>query len=94
MKLFTFKPDWGVPPGETIQECLDAKQMTQDDLAKRMRRPLSQVNRLINGRIRLTAMSALDLERVLKCPAEFWMNLESQWQLHLARKLRKGKKAS
>jgi addiction module HigA family antidote len=88
-RVYRSNPDYCVMPGETISEVLEAKGMKQYELAKRMGRPIEQVNRIINGRIRITVQTALQLERVLSTDASFWMNLETNYRIFLARKARK-----
>lgn len=85
-KTYPFNPDWSLPPGEMIRERLEVTSESITSFAKRMRRPLEQMSRLINGRIRLTEATALDLERVFGTPAQYWMNIETRHRLHLARK--------
>ncbi len=81
-----YRPNYVSKPGETIKECLEVAGMTQRELAKRMKRPAEQVNRLINAKIRITCATALQLEKAFRAPAHFWMNLETNYRLHLARK--------
>jgi len=38
------------PPGDTIQETIDALGMTQAELAQRMGRPKEKINELIKGK--------------------------------------------
>lgn len=85
-RAFEHKPDWAVSPGEIISERLRELGRTQTWLALRMRRPLEQVNRLVNGRIGLRPATAIQLESALKQPAIYWLNLEAIYRLHLARK--------
>lgn len=73
-------------PGDTIQETLDALGITQTELAKRMKRPIKTVNEIIHGKAQITAETAIQLERVLKAPAEFWMALESNYRLAITRR--------
>jgi addiction module HigA family antidote len=91
-RTYPHRPDWCIPPSAMIEEALMERNQTQRWLAERMGRPIEQINRLVRGHIRVTATTALQLERALKSPAQYWMNLESAWQLHLARtKAKKGK---
>ena len=74
-------PDIAIPPGELLGEELDARGMSQQELARRMGRPPQMVNELIHGKKALTAETALGLEKVLGIPASFWTNSESSYQL-------------
>lgn len=80
-----FEPDIAVPPGETLKESIDALGMTQAELALRMNRPLKTINEIIKGKAAITPQSAVELERVLRAPASFWLRLEMDYQTALAR---------
>jgi HTH-type transcriptional regulator / antitoxin HigA len=80
-----FVPRYVVPPGETIRELLDEHNMTQAELARRMERPESTISQIINGKKRIEPETALQLEDVLGMPAHFWVTLEANYRLNLAR---------
>ena len=82
-------PDVAVPPGETLTEELEARKMSQSELARRMRRPVQAVNEIIRGKKAITAQTALDLEAVLGVDAAFWLRLEAAYQLNAARLARR-----
>lgn len=75
-------------PGDTILETLRARGMTQTELARRVDRPIKTINEIIRGKTRITEYTALDLEKALGAPAEFWMSLEMNFRLYIARKTR------
>ena len=75
-------PDLAVPPGEYLAEEIDARGISQKELAKRMGRPVNAINEIINGKKSITAETALQLEEVMpEIPARFWLNLETDFQL-------------
>ena len=75
-------PDVAIPPGEYLAEEIEARDMTQTKLAKRMGRPLNTINEIINGKKSITATTALQLESAMpEIPARFWLNLETDYQL-------------
>ena len=80
-----FKTDRLVPPGEVLAEELAERDMTQTALAQAIGRPLQVINGIIAGRKAVTAETALQLEKALGIPAEFWMNLEVMYRLGRAR---------
>jgi HTH-type transcriptional regulator / antitoxin HigA len=85
-------PDIAIPPGEYLAEEIEARGITQKELAKRMRRPLNTINEIINGKKAITARTALQLEEVMpEIPAKFWLNLETDYQLTKAIILRREK---
>lgn len=80
-----FSPLYAVPPGETLQEFLDERQMSQSELARRMGRPFKTINEIINGKAAIMPETAIQLERVLGVPTNFWTNLERQYREDQAR---------
>jgi HTH-type transcriptional regulator/antitoxin HigA len=75
-------PDIAIPPGEFLAEEIEARGMSQKELARRMGRPLNAINEIINGKKAITAETALQLEEVMpEIPARFWLNLETDFQL-------------
>src|SRR5271157_2936918 len=75
-------PDIAIPPGEYLAEEIEARGMSQKELARRMGRPLNAINEIVNGKKAITAETALQLEEVMpEIPARFWLNLETDYQL-------------
>lgn len=74
------------PPGETIQDMLDERGMTQADLARSLGRPFKTINEIIKGKARITEEMAMQLEQAFKVDAEFWLLREAQYRLSLLRK--------
>ena len=75
-------PDIAIPPGEYLAEEIEARDMSQKELARRMCRPLNAINEIIKGKKSITATTALQLEEVMpEIPARFWLNLETDYQL-------------
>ncbi len=73
-----------VSPGEILRAELEAREMTQKDLAMIMGRPEQMISEIINAKKQITPDTAIDLEQALGISAQFWLNLESAYQLHLA----------
>lgn len=65
------------PPGATIKEQLEDRDMSQKEFASRMGMSEKHISRLINGEVQLTSDVAYRLEMVLGMRASFWSNLES-----------------
>lgn len=78
-------PDVAIPPGELLGEELEARGMSQQELARRMGRPPQMINELIRGGKALTPETALGLEMALGIPAGFWTNSESSYRLARSR---------
>ncbi|MBI2907889.1 MAG: HigA family addiction module antidote protein [Chloroflexi bacterium] len=75
-------PEVAIPPGEYLAEEIEARGISQKELARRMGRPLNAINEIINGKKAITAETTLQLEEVMpKIPARLWLNLETDYQL-------------
>lgn len=80
-----FTPDWAVHPGEVLEEHIEARGMTQAELARATGLGRKLICDIIHGRNPVTAKTALRLERVLDLKAETWLQMQSLWDLHKAR---------
>lgn len=87
-------PDTATHPGEHLAEFLEEKGMTQAELARRMGRHQPLVNMIVKGKKAITAETALQLEGILGLSAETWMNLQTNYDLTMARIARKKVRAS
>ncbi len=65
------------PPGMTIKEQLDDRDMSQKEFAVRMDMSEKHISKLINGEVQLTPETAVRLEMVFGIPANFWNNIEA-----------------
>ena len=81
----TYCPDYAVPPGATLLEVIQSKSIKQSELAERMGRPKKTINEIIKGKAEITPETAVQLEHVLGISAKFWLNLEKNYRLDLAR---------
>jgi HTH-type transcriptional regulator / antitoxin HigA len=77
--------DYAVPPGETLQELLEERGMSQRDLARRTGLSPKHVNKLLHGLVPLSADVAVRLERVTGAPASFWNRMEANYRTDLER---------
>lgn len=69
-------------PGEILlEEFLKPTGMTQTGLAEKMGVPIQRVNTLINGKRGVTAETALLLAQIFKTSPQFWMNLQTAYDL-------------
>lgn len=80
-----FEPDFVSLPGDTLQEVLNERGISQANLAERTGRPKKTINEIVQGKAAITPETALQLERVLGVPAVFWNNLERNYRENLAR---------
>lgn len=83
---YAFKPDYVVPPGETLRETLDAKGLSQADLAERTGMAPKTVNQIINGIAPISFETAEKLELVTGVSASFWNRMELDYREGLSRR--------
>lgn len=78
-----------VPPGEILmEEFLRPLSVSQNKLARDVDIPVSRVSDIVNGKRAITADTALRLAQYLGTSAEMWMNLQSDYDLRVARAAR------
>lgn len=74
-------------PGEILlHEFLEPKGIAQMELAHALGVPVQRINTIVNGKRGITAETAIMLARYFKMTPEFWMNLQSAWDLSRAAK--------
>ncbi|QNQ90734.1 HigA family addiction module antidote protein [Corynebacterium poyangense] len=74
-----------VHPGEVlVQEFLEPLGMTQHKLAVRIGVPPRRVNEIVHGKRGISADTAVRLQRFFGVSAEYWMGLQSQYELMCA----------
>ena len=70
------------PPGEFIQEELEARGWTQADLAYIMGRPPRVVSEVVAGKRSVSPQTANELGEAFGTDPQFWLNLEASYRLH------------
>lgn len=78
-------PDVAIPPGETLAEELDARGLAVADFATSAGLARRTVSEILAGRRSITVETAIRLEAGLGVEASFWMNLQTDYDLTLAR---------
>ncbi len=72
-------------PGEHIKEdFLDPLGITPYRLAKKLGVPVTRITRIINGQTRISVDTAMRLSRFFGNSAQFWLNLQSDYELQVA----------
>jgi addiction module HigA family antidote len=75
-----------VHPGEVLlEEFLKPMDISQYRLAKEMSVPPRRVNEIVLGKRGITADTALRLGRYFGTPEQFWLNLQSEYDLDMTR---------
>ena len=72
-------------PGELIEEELQARGISKKDFAAQLGLHPSQLSELIKGKRHVSAMLALKLEKLWDISAGFWMRMQVQYDLTIAR---------
>ena len=76
-----------VTPGEMLKEEFLAEYgLSQNELAKAVGISPNRIAEIVNGRRRITADTALRLGLYFGNSAEFWMNLQTHYDLKMARR--------
>jgi addiction module HigA family antidote len=71
-----------ITPGEILdEEFLKPMAITQYRLAKNIGVPPRRINEIVNGQRAITADTALRLGRYFRMSPEFWLNLQSHYDL-------------
>src|SRR5947208_7484670 len=73
-----------IHPGEQLAEELKALGMSAAELARQMKVPTNRVTGILNGQRALTGDTALRLGHFFGTSPEFWLNLQSLYELRLA----------
>lgn len=79
------KFDFSPRPGRILQRELDARSISQAQLAARTGLSTKHINLVIKGTAAISPDVAVTLEEVLGTPAETWLRLETAYQTHEAR---------
>ena len=77
-------PAIAIHPGEHLAEELDALDMSAAELARRLKVPTNRVTAILNGQRAITGDTALRLAHFFGTSAEFWLNLQSLYELRIA----------
>src|SRR5712691_7183728 len=82
----TFMPLTAIHPGEHLAEELEALGMSAAELARQLKVPTNRITAILNGQRAVTGDTALRLGHFFGTSAEFWLNLQSLYELRLAEK--------
>lgn len=75
-----FRSDFPIRPGAFLRAELEARGMTQADLAARTGLSTKHVNHVLQGTASMSSDVAVTLERVLGTPASTWTSMDARWQ--------------
>jgi addiction module HigA family antidote len=75
-----------IHPGEHLAEELRELGMSAAELARQLGVPTNRVTEILNGRRAITGDTALRLAHFFGTSAEFWLNLQSLYEIRVARR--------
>ena len=73
-----------IHPGEHLAEELEALNMSAAELARKINVPTNRITQILNGTRAITGDTALRLAHFFGTSAQFWLNLQSLYDLRLA----------
>ena len=76
-----------ITPGDILkEEFLDPLDLSSSRVARDLDVPAGRLSEIINGKRAITANTALRLEKYFGVSAQFWLNLQSRYDLKIARR--------
>jgi addiction module HigA family antidote len=75
-----------IHPGEHLAEELETLHMSAAELARKLDVPTNRVTQILNGQRSITGDTALRLGHFFGTSPEFWLNLQSLYELRVAQK--------
>ena len=82
-KVETLKPFFNPTPADFIQEQLDARGWTQEDLADVLGYSIQTVNKILKNKTSITTDVAIALGKAFNQTPQYWLNLDSIYRLNL-----------
>ena len=76
-----------ITPGEVLlEEFMKPFGVSQNKLARDLDVPMDRINKIVHGRRAITADTALRLAQYFNTTPEFWLNLQTRYELKKARR--------
>lgn len=75
----SYAPSAVSPPGDTIADLLEEREMSQAELARRLGTAPKVINEIIRGKAPISPSMAVNLEHVLGTPASFWLTRQARF---------------
>jgi len=73
-----------IHPGRILKREMTACNLSANKLALALRVPSGRITQILNGKRGISAETALRLARYFNNSAQFWMNLQSRYELIVA----------
>ncbi len=75
-----------IHPGEHLAEELSELEMSAAELARQLEVPTNRITEILHGRRAITGDTALRLAHFFGTTAEFWLNLQSLYEIRIAQR--------
>lgn len=76
-----------IHPGEILQEEMDALGYSANRFAAKLHVPANRVTAILKGKRAITANTALRLARFFDTSPDFWLNLQTAYDLKIAEQI-------
>lgn len=73
-----------IHPGEFLAEELEEVAVTPTELARQLRVPANRITQIVQGKRSITGDTALRLGHWFGTSAQFWLNLQSAYDIRVA----------
>ena len=74
-----------IHPGEHLKEFMDDFGLTMNQLAKALHVPPNRITAIVKGTRGITAETAMRLARYFGTSVQMWMNLQTRYEMEVAR---------
>ena len=78
-------PQTPIHPGEILRDELDCLNMSAAELARTINVPANRISQILTGRRNISADTALRLGKLFSTGPQFWLNLQTAYELDLVR---------
>ena len=87
MKAYTKELLDPITPGEILREdFMEPLRISINRLSRDLAVPPNRISEIVNGKRAITADTALRLQRYFGVEAQFWLNLQSEYDLRIMRR--------
>jgi addiction module HigA family antidote len=73
-----------IHPGELLYDELEETGTSLNELARALRVPMNRISAVVNGKRSITADTAMRLARYFGTSPQYWLNLQSAYDLEVA----------
>jgi antitoxin HigA-1 len=73
-----------IHPGELLYDELEEIGISLNELARALRVPMNRISAVVNGKRSITADTAMRLARYFGTSPQYWLNLQSAYDLEIA----------